>query len=142
MTIIETDGENVQPLTVDSITIFVGQRYSFIVRSLPIYESYALTLTLQLNTNQPVGNYWIRAKPNSGNMGFAGGTNSAILRYSGAPITEPTTRATPNNTALLETDLHPLVPPGVVSEQPSLLFVVLTSTPAREAVPRGSGRQP
>ncbi len=32
------------PLTVDSIQIFAGQRYSFI-----------------LNTNQPINNYWIRA---------------------------------------------------------------------------------
>ena len=32
MVVIEADGENVQPRNVDSITIFAGQRYSFIVR--------------------------------------------------------------------------------------------------------------
>jgi len=31
LTIIEADGENVQPLVVDSIQIFAAQRYSFVV---------------------------------------------------------------------------------------------------------------
>ena len=32
MTVIEADGVNHEPVTVDSITIYAGQRYSFIVR--------------------------------------------------------------------------------------------------------------
>ena len=31
MTIVEVEGTNVQPLIVDQIQIFVGQRYSFVV---------------------------------------------------------------------------------------------------------------
>jgi iron transport multicopper oxidase len=31
MTIIEAEGTNVQPLDVDEIQIFAGQRYSFVV---------------------------------------------------------------------------------------------------------------
>lgn len=31
MTVIEADGVNTKPLTVDSIQIFAGQRYSFVV---------------------------------------------------------------------------------------------------------------
>ena len=31
----------------------------------------------------------IRANPGSGAQGFLGGINSAILRYSGAPIADP-----------------------------------------------------
>jgi len=83
---------------VDSIRIFAGQRFSFI-----------------LNTNQPVSNYWIRAAPNVGTLGFAGGINSAILRYWGAPNVDPTTTSTINN-PMVETNLHPLVnspAPGV-----------------------------
>ncbi|KAG1725597.1 laccase [Suillus lakei] len=58
LTIIEVDGQYVEPLVVDSIQIYAAQRYSFI-----------------LETNQPVDNYWVHADPNSG-------TNStAILRY-------------------------------------------------------------
>ncbi|KAF8194694.1 Cupredoxin [Pholiota molesta] len=91
MTIIEVDGVNVQPLTVDSIQIFVGQRYSFV-----------------LNTNQPIANYWIRALPNSGTVTFDGGVNSAILRYWDAPNADPTTTSTSSN-PMLETNLHPLV---------------------------------
>ena len=82
----------------DSIQIFVGQRYSII-----------------LNTNQPISNYWVRALPNSGSTTFDGGINSAILRYFGAPIADPTTNSTSSN-PLVETNLHPRVnqaAPGV-----------------------------
>ncbi|RXW17053.1 hypothetical protein EST38_g8806 [Candolleomyces aberdarensis] len=95
MTIIEVDGENVQPLNVDSIEIFAGQRYSFV-----------------LNTNRPVANYWVRANPNVGTTGFAGGINSAILRYVGAPNADPVSTQTPNSSPLLETNLHPLTSPA------------------------------
>ncbi|KAF8959650.1 yellow laccase [Flammula alnicola] len=94
MTIIEVDGVNVQPLTVDSIQIYVGQRYSFV-----------------LNTDQPVSNYWIRALPNVGTLTFDGGINSAILRYSQADAVDPTTNSSSTN-PLVETDLHPLVNPA------------------------------
>ncbi|KAJ7646284.1 laccase [Mycena polygramma] len=97
MTIIEVDGVNHQPLTVDSIQIFAGQRYSFV-----------------LTANQPVSNYWIRAQPTlaGSNQGFVNGTNSAILRYAGAPKLEPTTNST-SKQPLVETALHPLVPSRV-----------------------------
>ncbi|KAG6826651.1 hypothetical protein H0H92_014978 [Tricholoma furcatifolium] len=95
MTIIEADGQNVEPLTVDSIQIFAGQRYSFV-----------------LNANQPVDNYWIRAIPSapSGST-IDGGLNSAILRYVGAPAIDPNTTQTPNSNPLVETNLHPLTDP-------------------------------
>ncbi|PFH47834.1 multicopper oxidase [Amanita thiersii Skay4041] len=91
LTVIEADGINTKPLTVDSIQIFAGQRYSFI-----------------LKTDQPVDNYWIRANPNIGSVGFANGLNSAILRYKGAPEADPSTSQGPNNNPLRETDLRPL----------------------------------
>ncbi|KAI0782838.1 laccase [Abortiporus biennis] len=94
MTIIEADGVNTQQLTVDSIQIFAGQRYSFV-----------------LDANQPVGNYWIRAKPNIGvDTTTDGGVNSAILRYAGAAEEEPATTVTllPSSNPLVETNLHPL----------------------------------
>ncbi|KAJ7464416.1 laccase 2 precursor [Mycena latifolia] len=90
MTIIEVDGVSHKPLTVDSLQIFAGQRYSFV-----------------LIANQKVDNYWIRANPNLGLTGFDGGINSAILRYVGAPKAEPTTNST-GTTPLVETALHPL----------------------------------
>ena len=95
-TIIEADGVPTSPLVVDSIQIYAGQRYSFI-----------------LIANQTVENYWIRANPNIGNTGFVAGINSAILRYVGAPVdTEPNTTQTDSN-PLLEQNLHPLNPPLV-----------------------------
>ncbi|KAI8990594.1 laccase [Trametes punicea] len=96
MTIIEVEGVNSKPLTVDSIQIFAAQRYSFV-----------------LHANQPVNNYWIRANPNFGTVGFAGGINSAILRYKGAPDAEPNTTQTPSVIPLVETNLHPLKPMAV-----------------------------
>lgn len=105
LTIIEADGVNTLPLIVNNITIFAGQRYSFI-----------------LNANQKVGNYWIRAEPRAGVdggiQGYTGGINSAILRYSGAPVADPTTTITPANKVipLQEKNLHslalPLLAPG------------------------------
>ncbi|KAF9523941.1 yellow laccase [Crepidotus variabilis] len=94
MTIIEVDSINVQPVVVDSIQIFAGQRYSFV-----------------LNTNQPISNYWIRSLPNVGTQGFAGGVNSAILRYWGAKNIDPKTNSTSSN-PLIETSLHPIENPG------------------------------
>ncbi|EIM87797.1 laccase T2 copper depleted [Stereum hirsutum FP-91666 SS1] len=91
MTIIEADGVNVDPLGVDSIQIFAGQRYSFV-----------------LEANQTVDNYWVRALPSAGTTSFDGGLNMAILRYSGADEIDPTTNQTTSTMALAETDLHTL----------------------------------
>nr|AFK30375.2 laccase [Phlebia brevispora] len=97
MTIIEVDGVNSKPLTVDEIQIFAAQRYSFI-----------------LNATRPVGNYWIRAQPNAQQLlvGYIGGINSAILRYIGAPDIDPITVKTPSIKPLQEVNLHPLIDPA------------------------------
>ncbi|KAJ6527906.1 laccase [Mycena vulgaris] len=93
MTIIEADGISQRPVVVDSLQIFAGQRYSFV-----------------LCADQKIANYWVRAIPDYVNGGFENNTNSAILRYVGAPNADPKT-VTRNGTNLLdETDLHPLVP--------------------------------
>ncbi|KAJ6467735.1 laccase [Mycena sanguinolenta] len=95
-TVIEVDGVNHEPYTVDSIELFTGQRYSVV-----------------LHATQPVNNYWVRANPdvnNSINQGFDGGINSAILRYHGAPDVEPTTTNTTSIEPLVETALRPLIP--------------------------------
>ncbi|KAI0317678.1 laccase lcc6 [Amylostereum chailletii] len=92
LTIIEVDGVNAQPLVVDSLQIFAGQRYSVV-----------------LSADQTADNYWIRALPNAPlQSSFDGGMNSAILRYVGAAVTDPTTSMT-SSSPMVETDLHPLV---------------------------------
>ncbi|PPR01726.1 hypothetical protein CVT24_001600 [Panaeolus cyanescens] len=90
LTIIEVETVNVQPYSVTSIQIFAGQRYSFV-----------------LNTHNQIGNYWIRANPNLGTRGHDGGLNSAILRYVGAPIADPTT-IDDGGSPMLEGNLQPL----------------------------------
>nr|AFV15794.1 laccase [Leucocoprinus sp. Tra.sp1.C\ len=95
MTIIEVDGNNVEPVVADSIQIFASQRYSFI-----------------LNANQTISNYWIRAQPNVGTTGYDGGINSAILRYLSASEEEPTTPEVTTTNLLAETSLIPLENPG------------------------------
>ncbi|KIM71371.1 laccase [Piloderma croceum F 1598] len=99
MTIIEADGVNTQPLLVDSIRIFAGQRYSFV-----------------LDTTNKTGNFWIRAEQHAGGdggpTGFANGINSAILRYTDSPNMDPTTLQTKSVIPLEETNLHPLENPG------------------------------
>ncbi|KAL0577425.1 hypothetical protein V5O48_004565 [Marasmius crinis-equi] len=93
LTIIEVDGTDHEPLEVNSVEIFAGQRYSAV-----------------LNASMPVDNYWIRANPTTtaGRPGFVGGINQAILRYRGAPATEPSVDSQLPPKPLNETDLHPL----------------------------------
>ncbi|KAG1789574.1 Cupredoxin [Suillus variegatus] len=62
MTIIEADGIETVPETVDSLPVLAGRRY-------PV----------------PVDNYWVRAPSDFANQTFAGGLSQAILRYNGAP---------------------------------------------------------
>ncbi|KIJ21193.1 laccase [Paxillus involutus ATCC 200175] len=95
LTVIEADGMLTEPLLVDSLQIFAGQRYSVI-----------------LNATKPVANYWIRALPSTVNSTFIGGLNSAILRYNGAPDVDPTTNQTKSVMPLLEQNLHALINPG------------------------------
>ncbi|KAJ7436826.1 laccase 2 precursor [Mycena latifolia] len=92
MTIIEVDSVNHLPLLVDSIQIFAGQRYSFV-----------------LTADKPVDNYWIRTVANGGTAGFDNGINSAILRYVGAPIQDPATPVATSVIPLVETNLHPAI---------------------------------
>jgi iron transport multicopper oxidase len=93
--IIEADSISTVPTTVDSMQIFVAQRYSFV-----------------LEANQPINNYWIRALPNNGPVGFDGGVNSAILRYKGAKNVEPTTQQDVSTNPLKESKLPPLSDPA------------------------------
>ncbi|GLB40419.1 putative multicopper oxidase family protein [Lyophyllum shimeji] len=99
LTIIEVDGVNTVPHTVDKIGMLAGQRYSVVI-----------------NANQPVANYWINAPFVGGlparNLHQNATLSRSILRYKGAPIAEPTTPWTlgpENGTALVEADLSPLV---------------------------------
>ncbi|KAJ7248476.1 laccase 3 [Mycena rebaudengoi] len=93
LTVIEADGISTQPVVVDSIQIFVGQRYSFVLKA-----------------DQGVDNYWVRSVPSLGDTSFAGGVNSAILRYVGADVSDPQTEFKNSTSPLVETDLHPLEP--------------------------------
>ncbi|KAH7891011.1 laccase [Phlebopus sp. FC_14] len=95
MTVIETDGVETEPVEVDSLPVFAGQRYSVVV-----------------NANQPVDNYWVRALSNHPNQTFDGGQSSAILRYEGAPEQDPTTQPGPYVLPYNESAIHPLVSPG------------------------------
>ncbi|KIK42100.1 multicopper oxidase [Suillus luteus UH-Slu-Lm8-n1] len=95
LTVIEADGQLTEPLVVDQLQIFAGQRYSVV-----------------LIADQRVDNFWMRSLPNLPNASYVGGTNSAILRYRGAPNVDPTTVNTPPENQLQETDLHALINPG------------------------------
>ncbi|CDO69696.1 Laccase [Trametes cinnabarina] len=142
MTIIEADGQNTQPHTVDKLQIFASQRYSFV-----------------LNANQTVGNYWIRASPDriiNDATGFENGINSAILRYKGAPHEEPSSKQSVAGVRLLnEANLRPLEEakawvslngtqflvngvPFVSPSVPVLLQILSGSKSAQQLLPHGS----
>ncbi|THH07836.1 hypothetical protein EW146_g9191 [Bondarzewia mesenterica] len=96
LTIIEADSVLTEPLVVDQLWTFAGQRYSII-----------------LNANQLIGNYWIRAIPSIGDASTAGGRNSAVLRYSLALPLDPISSYMPTN-PLNESNLHALEDPEAV----------------------------
>lgn len=83
--IIEVEGENVKPVTLNKLNIAVGQRYSVVV-----------------NADKEVNNFWIRAvivkqcihvSPTTINVNSSLNYKvSGILRYNGAPDAYPTTQ--------------------------------------------------
>ncbi|XP_033744890.1 laccase-1-like [Pecten maximus] len=80
LTVIASDGMDIEPVTVQSIIINPGERYDFL-----------------LDANQITSNYWIRAKTLEINLNH---TAEAILHYKGARDVEPTTSphtCTPTN---------------------------------------------
>ncbi|KAJ7685843.1 Cupredoxin [Mycena rosella] len=99
LNIIEADGGNLVPHTVNALDMLAGQRYSVVVTA-----------------NQPVANYWIQTPFVGGsaanNLNQNASLARAILRYAGAPIADPTTpmSAGPFTGSLVEADLAPLVP--------------------------------
>ncbi|KAF8155412.1 laccase 17 [Crassisporium funariophilum] len=100
LTVIEVDGVNHVPYTVDGFEIFAGQRYSVV-----------------LNANKPVANYWIRAPMQlqhaSDNDNLDTNNVYAVLHYSGASASEPTTQASGTVINLLQEHLlAPLENPG------------------------------
>ncbi|KAJ7434929.1 laccase 1 [Mycena galericulata] len=164
MTLIEADGINHDPVTVDSLQLFAGQRYSFVLNAFEKVIYYHVVRYTFMKHCVKVDNYWIRATPDYVNTGFANNTNSAILRWFicvniGAPNTNPTTANRNSTNLLAETDLHPLVPspvPGVhhvggadVSinleigsfihpTSPALLQILSHAQPAQDLLPTGS----
>jgi iron transport multicopper oxidase len=101
MTVIEVEGTNVQPLEIDGVELFAGQRYSVVVTA-----------------NQPVSNYWIRALPNpeTGEFNFFDYNNVAVFRYQGAPDQfppDPSQNVPMIHNPLIESNLHPLDPTPV-----------------------------
>ncbi|KAJ6550122.1 laccase 16 [Mycena capillaripes] len=76
--VIEIDGIETVPLAVTQFEIYTAQRYSIVV-----------------NATQAIGNYWIRAPMDVQGINPDLDPNNvkAILRYQGAPIADPTTKA-------------------------------------------------
>ena len=76
MIVVAVDGEEVKPVEVDEIWVYVAQRYDVIVRA-----------------RMPVDNYWIRGRTFAESDGFVGQV-MAVLRYAGAPDVLPRRAAT------------------------------------------------
>ncbi|XP_064606091.1 uncharacterized protein LOC135470972 [Liolophura sinensis] len=73
ITVVASDGYDLEPMTVESFVINPGERFDFI-----------------LNATQPVGNYWIRGETLEVEVNH---TLEAILHYHGAPTgVDPTTQ--------------------------------------------------
>ncbi|KAG8791728.1 hypothetical protein FRC12_008260 [Ceratobasidium sp. 428] len=94
--IIEADGLPHQPVVVKSVEIHPGERYSIVVEA-----------------NQTVGNYWIRAPITARRSSNTLDPElvKAVLRYEGAPASDPTTSRT-SGTTLDIASLKPVENPG------------------------------
>ncbi|KAG6849815.1 hypothetical protein H0H93_004764 [Arthromyces matolae] len=104
-------GGPASPLAVLSVN--KGLRYRFRLISISCDPNFIFSIDGHNMANQAVGNYWVRAQPNLGqDTSFAGGINSAILRYRTAPNKEPTTTQKRSENPLIETNLHPLTNPA------------------------------
>ena len=90
LTVIEVDGNYVEPYTVDSIQVHAAQRYSFI-----------------LHADKDVDNYWVHAVPNQ----TINASTRAILRYTNAPAQLPRGEPTTSQNPLNESVLRPLESP-------------------------------
>lgn len=77
MQIITSDFTAVQPLSVTSVLLAIGQRYDVVVTA-----------------NQAAANYWIRAVPESACLSSAGASGLAVLHYAGVALADPTSSAT------------------------------------------------
>ncbi|KAF5352605.1 hypothetical protein D9756_006314 [Leucocoprinus leucothites] len=117
MTVIAADGTNTRPLTVKKMEMLAGQRYDVVVKA-----------------DQAVGNYWFNAPFVGGNPANNLHQNAtlsrAIIRYAGAPKVDPTTPMTagPDDGALVEADLRPLVPTRVRNPDVTLTFNLVVTT--------------
>ncbi|RDB26212.1 Laccase-1 [Hypsizygus marmoreus] len=111
--VMEFDGIEHDPVPAQNFDIYAAQRVSII-----------------LNANQTVNNYWIRAFPTggnpAGNPNFNPALSLAILRYKGAPAVEPTTVNVPGK-KLVEGDMHPIKEelPGKLGSGPADVAIVL-----------------
>lgn len=96
--VMELDGVEHDPMPFQNADIYAAQRISII-----------------LNANQSVDNYWIRAPPVGGNPlsnpKFNASLTLAILRYEGAPEVEPKTFNVPGP-KLDDTLMHPIASEG------------------------------
>ncbi|KAJ7046045.1 putative laccase 1d precursor [Mycena alexandri] len=111
--VIELDGVEHDPVPFQNADVYAAQRISIV-----------------LNANQTVGNYWIRAPPVGGspanNPNFQANLTLAILRYVGAPAVEPTTVNVPG-AKLDDSLMHPIASegPGKLGSGPPDFAMVL-----------------
>ncbi|XP_063243590.1 uncharacterized protein LOC134542927 [Bacillus rossius redtenbacheri] len=73
MTVISSDGFDIEPIQVDSLVSYAGERFDVV-----------------LTANQSVGSYWVRFRGlMDGDERFTSVHQVAILRYEGAPLEDP-----------------------------------------------------
>ncbi|KAF7360980.1 putative Laccase-1 [Mycena sanguinolenta] len=111
--VIELDGVEHDPVAFQNADIYAAQRLSIV-----------------LNANQSIDNYWIRAPPTGGspanNPNFNPNLTLAILRYEGAPDVEPTTVDVPG-LKMDDSLMHPIASegPGDLGSGPADFSMVL-----------------
>ncbi|KAG9076158.1 hypothetical protein FS749_012095 [Ceratobasidium sp. UAMH 11750] len=113
--IIEADGLPHQPVVVKSVEIHPGERYSIVVSTnlASLGRLSDIHLRTEVEANQTVNNYWIRAPITARRSSNTLDPSlvRAVLRYTGAPASDPTTSQT-SGTTLDIASLKPVENPG------------------------------
>ncbi|KAJ6553016.1 Cupredoxin [Mycena capillaripes] len=89
--------------------------------TLLLYVEHQLPVCPRLANGDVIG---IRANPSAGTKGFAGGINSAILRYVGAADADPTSTQGVSTNAFVEANMRPLTPVSSGDPAKSFNFVI------------------
>jgi FtsP/CotA-like multicopper oxidase with cupredoxin domain len=119
-TVIASDFVPIQPFVTNSLSMAVGQRYDVIIVA-----------------NQTVGNYWLRVQTGDCNQNANQGNIRSIIRYQGAPQSDPNSQGVTQPTGCFDEKVTPFVSNQVPQDQFRINPISLDFNPMVTALSSG-----